>query len=195
MPQGYRPHNKCDGVLLELCHTHSPMVTWRVTCTTLTPSPTLPALTRMLPAGDSLDTTPAITAGSTQYFWPTVRMMGWNLSRYGISISASLSEARTPTATQKERWGLVWLMLKWELQRRGKIYSKFLGSSSGLRSPCLGFLKSLVAIPTTEIMIRFLGAWVGIPWDMSFVATSAPEPSSSHPPRKIAWAQSPLALS
>lgn len=54
----------------------STVATWRVTCTTLTPSSTLPPWTRRLPPGYPLDTTPAITAGSTQYFWPTVRIMG-----------------------------------------------------------------------------------------------------------------------
>lgn len=88
------------------CGTHSTVAVchnwWRVTCTTPVSSPTL---TRMLPPGDSRDTTPAITAGSTQYFWPTVCIMGWYLSRYGMSISASLSEARTPKAnTGGKRW-------------------------------------------------------------------------------------------
>jgi hypothetical protein len=99
---------------------------WRVTCT-LTPSPALPTLTRTLPPWDSLDKTPAITAGSTQYLRPTFRIMGWYLTRYGMSISASLSEARTPEANTKEGCSLMWLTLNQKPQE--KVHAKDLRSN------------------------------------------------------------------
>lgn len=76
---------------------------WGVTCTMLVLSPTL---TRILSPGDFLDKIPAIMAGSMQYFWPMVCIVGWYFRRYGMSISASLSEARTPKPNTKGRMQL-----------------------------------------------------------------------------------------
>ncbi|EDL99221.1 rCG22504 [Rattus norvegicus] len=68
----------------------------------------LPMSNTKLPPGDSLDRTPAITAGSIQYFCPTSLMVGWYLRRYGLSTSASRSEARTPAAnTERRTWMMV----------------------------------------------------------------------------------------
>lgn len=95
---------------------------WRITCA-LIPSPALSTLTRMLPPWDSLDNTPAITAGSTQYFRPTVRIMGWYLNRYGLSISASLSEAWTPKANTegKMRLGVTYAEMRAQEERENTL--------------------------------------------------------------------------
>lgn len=142
---------------------------WSITCITPIPLPMLPMSTTKLPPWDSLDRTPAITAGSIQYFRPTTLIMGWYLRRYGLSLSASLSEARTPgTHTEGSMWlGVLRLRLRpvtenpkfkplvatsWPHSLRPFLWSK-------IKTPCMHLLKLEISV-----VISAMSQALSLPW-------------------------------
>lgn len=150
---------------------------WRVTCTTPIPLSTVPTLTRTLPLGDSLDMTPAITAGSTQYFWPTVCITGWYLSRYGRSISAILSEARTPKANTERRVCFVRCIPRQELKRREEIHSSTWAAVENWEAH-VWVWSSWQALLDLRLWFSSFETESASPEAVSFVTTKAPRFSS-----------------